>query len=222
VVGSEELDADFGGEASRAVRKGLQVRFYKRAVEDKRASWGYTTTEEVNGRMVEKREPGAGRLITRDVDYIDIACPGDRTVRSDRPVTESDKKRFPDLWRRYQAQQADAQKDGVTSGGTPLAVLPGVSVGAVEELAYLGIRTIEALAETPDGNLNNAGSYLKLRDKARAFVQAASSTAPVASLQAQMDEMKRQHAATQAQLEQALAALSKQADVKPEKQPKAK
>jgi hypothetical protein len=51
-------------------------------------------------------------------------------------------------------------------------------------LSYLKIRTVEELAAINDGNMNQVGPYLALRQVARDWLENAKSTAPVSELRA--------------------------------------
>lgn len=231
LVSSESLDDSFlpgedglpppdADEVHAKSDDGLYVRFFRKAVPNLVASWGRTYTVEEDGKMVEKKEKGAGRLIVEEVDWIQVHSPADPTVKIDTIVSDKHKRRFPKLWRSYQRQQDEAKRAGLAndSMGTPLAVLPGILASQVEELKYLRVTTVEQLAAQPDSGLRGVVAFVALRDKAQAFLKASESAAPIATMQAQMDAMAKQNAALQAQMAEMAAKLSEKPEaVKPKK-----
>lgn len=141
-----ELDA-----SSNAAK--LLVRFRLHPVKDEKAS-----------RL-------EGRLVAKDVEYIEIRVPGQRDT-VDRPVRESDKVEYGAA---YQAWKANAASGGML--GTPLSELPGIAKSQVLELEYFGCRTVEQLAGMSDAALKNVGPILDLRTKAQAWLKVAKDNA---------------------------------------------
>jgi hypothetical protein len=180
-----EVDV-LGGGNTRGV---LAVQFHKHPVQD------------------EKRSLEEGRPCFVDVDYIRIMVPGDKTSMVDRPVRPSDMQEHRKAWEAYQSGQA------APLSGTPLAEWPAVTRGQVEELAYFNVRTVEQLAAISDGNAQNVGPILALRQKARDYIEHAKGAAPVAALRAELEAERSNTEALKrqmAEMSRALENLQKQ------------
>ena len=156
---------------------GLFVRFGKVAKEDKEESLQ------------------AGRPVFKEVDYITIAVPGDKTSEVCRPVRPTDKERFRGAWERYNAGHAQAVD------GTPLKDWPGMTRDKVEELAYFKVYTVEQLADVSDTNLRNMGPFLALRQRARDFLERAKGAAPMEKLRQELEARDELLARLQAQVD---------------------
>ena len=79
-------------------------------------------------------------------DWIEISIVGDPATVS-RKVTDADKARFDVDWKAYR----NASK--VEIKGTPLTAILGVGPVLEKRLIASGVRTVEELAEVPDGSL---------------------------------------------------------------------
>jgi predicted flap endonuclease-1-like 5' DNA nuclease len=79
-------------------------------------------------------------------DWIEISIVGDPATVS-RKVTDVDKARFSVDWKAYRG----ASK--VEIKGTPLTAILGVGPVLEKRLIASGVRTVEELAEVPDGSL---------------------------------------------------------------------
>ena len=137
----------------------------------------------VQAKKNEAKTLEEGRAIFDDVDYIRLMVPGDRNNVIHRPINVEDRQRF--------AKQLQAWKEGKVDpagSGTPLREWGGLSKSEVEELAHFGVRTVESLAELTDSNATNIGPIMKLRKRAKAYVEAAKSDAPMQKLLATLDE----------------------------------
>ena len=88
----------------------------------------------------------AGRPIVRDMEFVRIIVPGDKNNINDRPASKHDKQRFA---RQYAAFRAGVSEEDQLIG-TRLKEWPLLTRGQVEEFAYLGIKTVEQLAEARD------------------------------------------------------------------------
>jgi hypothetical protein len=167
-------DFDVLGEGSTA--SNLFVQFYSHPVQN------------------EAKSAEAGRPVFEDVDYIRIQVPGDKTTRIERPVRPDDVRAH-----RIAHEAYKAGKEAPTSG-TPLKEWPAATRAQVEELAYFKVYTVEHLAGLSDGNAQNLGPILALRQKARDFLEAAKATAPMASLRAELERKDAELAALRAQM----------------------
>lgn len=146
-----------------------------------------------------------GRPVFDDVEYIEIAVPGDKSNIVHKPVTDEHR-------RKYRAQYADWKSglEGVTSG-TPLAEWPAVGRSQVEELLYFKIKTVEQLASVSDGNLQHLGhGYLELRRKAADYLAHAKENQPLLAMRAELASRDNTIATMQEQLLQLGDALQAQ------------
>ena len=139
-------------------------------------------------RMDQTKSAEAGRPIYKDTDYIQIMTPGNKDSIVIRPVTEIDRNRFPEHYRKYKARE-----DQEAIEGTLLSEWPAVTRGQVAELQYLNIRTVEQLANVSDANSQNVMGIQILRQKAQNYLetserQAAADT--IAALQARLDALE--------------------------------
>lgn len=166
---SESLDYDYNIHTTpNAGDETLLVRFFIDAVEDGAAS---------------KRE---GRPIYKDVEWIDIRVPGSRDAVI-RPCRREDYTRFP---RHYDAFRARIGKDDEPVVGTPLSTWPwhGMTRSRVEELKHFNVRTVEQLAGMSDGQGMRLLGFQQMKQAAAAYLETVKTTAPIARLQAQLEQ----------------------------------
>lgn len=183
----DNTDTAFAYSDSREDTGGLIVRFELYPLKDEKAS------------------AAAGRPVYNETEFIDIRIPGDRTLTIHRPVRESDKRRFAVAYRNWKAQGGG----DAAASGTPLAQWPQVSRSQVEELAFFNVRTVEQLASVSDSNLKNIGPLLALRQKARDFLEAAKSGAPMAQMREELQAKGQELELLKAQMAELLAEKSK-------------
>jgi hypothetical protein len=149
-----------------------------------------------------------GRPIFRDIIYIHIEAPGDRTSIIERPKYEDDEQRFPLEWAAYKnAHGADP-----VEVGTPLSAWPLLTAAQAEELKALKFRTVESIAGASDTALQKMGmvagmSPFAFRDRAAGFLAAAKDSSyaqqqadALKESQARESEMKAQIAELQEQM----------------------
>lgn len=148
-------------------------------------------------QQIESEEKG--RPIFKDVDYIAIRFPGDKTKMVDRPVQDQDKLRFAAQWHQFE------QTGIVTQIGTPLEEWPPITKSQALELKGLGIHTVEQLSNLGDGLLGFLGAR-EYREAARKYLEKASgSEAQMKMLNERMDELMRRNAELSEQLAAAAA-----------------
>lgn len=94
----------------------------------------------------EHRSTQEGRPMFDDVECVKIIVPGDKNSIIDRPATKADKMRFSKQYDMFKAGKSDDEQ----VEGTPLTEWPFLSRAQVEELKYLGIRTVEHIADCRD------------------------------------------------------------------------
>lgn len=143
------------------------------------------------------------RYIGKDVPFIKILYPGDRTKSTDRPAKLAyldgedrniplDNKRFPHQWEAFSNQQEQVQS------GTPLEEWSILSKSEVLELKSVNIHTVDQLAAVPDSAMTWLGSR-ELVKKAKAFLAQAKDGGELArlvsenlSLKTDMDFLKEE------------------------------
>ena len=118
-----------------------------------------------------------GRPIFVDAEYVRIMVPGDKGNVVMREVRVDDKNRFPKQYQAFKNDEAEIVE------GTPLQQWGFLTAAQVEELKYFGIRTVEALSNVTDTNAQKFMGINLLRQKAREYIEATKSDAPIAQLQ---------------------------------------
>jgi hypothetical protein len=175
---------DFRANKQREADKGLLVKFYVKARQDKKAS------------------AKAGRPVFDDVDYISIMVPGIRAGGVARPASARDIARFPEHYKAFKDRTAEVG----SNMGTPLAEWPLVTRGQVEEMAFLRIKTVEQLAAVSDANSANIMGFHTLKAKALVWIETAEAGKAAADLQAELDKRDVQIAELTAAVEKLTAA----------------
>lgn len=117
-----------------------------------------------------------GRPIYKDEVYITIMVPGERDVVN-RRAWEKDYERFP---RQYAAFKNKQDQDVVS--GTPLKMVPWLTLGQVKELEYFNCMTIEQLAAMPDSTAQKFLQMNKLKQQAKDYIEAAKGAAPLVAM----------------------------------------
>ena len=168
----EENPADF--ESREAADRSVYVKFYITPVHDEAAS------------------AAEGRPMYRDREYVEIRTPGQQNNVIQRPVTDMDRQRFRQAYRKFK----EGEEEQVI--GTPLSEVPWITRSQVEELAHIRVRTLEHLAALDDSVCSRFAGLYGLKQKAQKAMEKAISDAPISALQAQIDELKNL-AETQAQ-----------------------
>ena len=154
----------------------LQVRFYKRAVQQEQ--------ETIN----------AGRPIYKEFDFVHICVAGDTLTEIDTYVLNSHKLRFPIQWAQYQNRVGADDQEVV---GTPVTEWPIVSKSQAEELRALKFHTVEAIAGASDAQLQRMGmaagmSPYAFRDKAKAFLNLATNAAETDKRETEINSLKEE------------------------------
>lgn len=198
------IESDIQGADSR-----LAVQFYNRAVKN------------------EDKSAEAGRPIFEDKIYIKIVVPGDNLSEIDRPMYNEDKGRFPKHWYDFQNRHGD---DEVVTG-TPLEEWALLTKGQAEELKGLKFRTVESIANCADVQLQRIGmiagmSPHSFRDKAKAFLNIAQTSADSEKREAEIQALKEANEQVKAEADAKLAKMQEQLEtlmsLMAEKKPKAK
>jgi hypothetical protein len=155
----------------------------------------------------EAKSIAAGRPIFDEIDLVKIITPGSRdSFVGD--ATEQYQQRFKSQWDRYKAGQAQSVS------GTPLNQLPWLSVSQIAEFNAVGCQTVEQLVGMPDAMSQKFMGHHAIKQKALAYLDAATSAAPMLKLQAELEKRDEQIKELQAQMAAVLAASEKKATVK--------
>lgn len=118
----------------------------------------------------------AGRLIARDTEFCRVMVPGDRNNVIDQPATDRDRRRFAKQYAQFQAGKKE--EDQIV--GTRLSDWPAVSRAQVAEFNFLGVKTVEQLAELRDDVVSRMPGARQLQGVAKAWLGKAKSTAEAA------------------------------------------
>ena len=154
----------------------LQVRFYKRPVQQ------------------EQESLEAGRPIYKEFDFVHICVAGDTLTEIDTYVLPSHKTRFPIQWANYMNRQGANEPEVV---GTPVAEWPLVSKSQAEELRAMKFYTVESIAGASDQQLQRLGmaagmSPFAFRDKAKSFLNLATSSAETDKREQEINSLKEE------------------------------
>jgi hypothetical protein len=140
----------------------------------------------------EAKSAEEGRPVFEDREYIELIAAGNSTNIIRKPASDRERQQF----RREYSLFKEGDVEQIT--GTRLTEVPWITRSQVEELMYRKVRTLEALADISDTECNVPG-MLDLRRKAQAWLQKASEAAPFTAMQAEMEDLRKQLAALQAQ-----------------------
>jgi uncharacterized coiled-coil protein SlyX len=161
----------------------LLVKFYYRTVPDA-------------GKSEEQ-----GRAVFKEQEYVSVRVPGRGRSGAVRPATARDKKRFE---RHYVAFK---QRVELPETGTPLSEWPVVSRSLSETLAFMGIKTVEHLANIDDNIASGIMGGNTLKRKANEWLERAKQDVSVdqltdelakrdtliANMQEQLDMLTSEH-----------------------------
>jgi uncharacterized coiled-coil protein SlyX len=124
-----------------------------------------------------------GRPIYKDVPYIRIHVPGDKTTVIEEPVNEEHKMRFASRWEKFEKGLSQAPD------GTPVEEWPQVTRSQAAEFKALNIFTVEQLANLSDALIGKFMGGGAMRLKAQAFLAAAKDTAEAQRLATENAEL---------------------------------
>jgi hypothetical protein len=154
--------------------KGLVAQFYTQAVKDEVASLE------------------AGRPIFKDVEFVKIHAIGNTFTVLQYEVDEYQRRRFA-------KQYANFKRHGEGAiVGTPLSEIPWIGKSQAEEYRYLGIRSIEDLANVSDSVCTGISGLFSLKARAIAWVEEAKGGVGNAVLAKQIEDLTRQIAGMKA------------------------
>lgn len=125
-----------------------------------------------------------GRPIFDDVESVRIMVPGDKSNVIDRPASPHDKARFAKQYAIFKAGRSEEEQ----LSGTRLADWPFLSRAQVEELKYLGIRTVEQLSEVGDNACGKVAGLTTLKNNAKVWLGRAKGAAEAAKTTKVLEE----------------------------------
>ena len=146
-------------------------------------------------RRNELKTKELGRDIYEDTPYVRIMVPGDKDNIVFRPVRDTDRQRFPRQWQAFQAKEEQVQE------GTPIVEWNGVTRSQAEELKSVGVKTVEALIAMPDSVAQGFMGINALKAKAKAYVEDASFSAPIAKLTGENEILRQELESLKARLD---------------------
>lgn len=126
------------------------------------------------------------RKIYKDTEYVKIYIPGDKQTSIIRQVFPNDRQRWPQQYARFKQGLAEQVI------GTPLSSMPSIPAEKVKEYEFFHIRTIEQLADCPDGSQCGQAmrGFHEDKRKAQQFVEAAKGSAPVNELRTELEQLR--------------------------------
>lgn len=131
-----------------------------------------------------------GRPIYKDVPFISMDFPGDKSKRVCKAVQmeptttkPSDPQRFPKQWEAFKNQQEQVME------GTPITEWPPLSKSQALELKAMKIHTVELLASLPDSSLNFMGGR-ELREKAKIYLETAKTGSISTQVMAELNQLR--------------------------------
>lgn len=138
----------------------------------------------------------AGHPVFVEKPFITIVIPGSGNTIIDTIADETYQQRFAEQWARF--------KSGLTSDvvtGWRLESWPQVNTAQVKTLKYMGVHTVEQLADMSDQACQSVGmGTMELRVKAKAALNAARAGADTERLAADAARMAEEMAAMRAEL----------------------
>jgi len=155
--------------------------------------------------VLDERESKAfGQTIYRDVEMVEIICPGDKNNIPVMPVDENHRRRWPGVYEAFKAGREQIPD------GFPLSAWPHVSVSLCATLKAMSCHTVEQLAGMSDAHLPKIPDIHKIRDRAQEFLQAQQDASIVSKLQHQVDEMSKQIESKDRKLNDLIARLDQE------------
>lgn len=142
----------------------------------------------------EAKSKQEGRPVFKEVEFIRIIVPGDKTQEYFNKATDKDRQKYP------RAYEAFKRRGTVPVEGTPLEQWPELTRAEVLTIKAMHIHTVEMLAAVHEGNIGKLGfrgrEYVTKANaflaRAKAAVSADALAASVAEKDAQIADLQRQ------------------------------
>jgi hypothetical protein len=128
-----------------------------------------------------------GRPIFADKEFVRIFISGDKHTEVYREVTDNDKQRFSQAYKRF--KEGAAAREQLT--GTPLAQWPYLKPSQIKELEAVNIYTVEQLAALSDTVKQKIGmGSNELVAAARAYLATAENSSAASAFAAENERLK--------------------------------
>lgn len=128
----------------------------------------------------------AGRAIYKQVAFISIIFPGDKTKKTYRPATDEDKRRFSIQWAAYE------KGEKAVENGTPITQWNYLSKSQALELKHMGFWTVELLANATDTAISGLIGGNAIRAQAQTFLAATKDDSKFTAMTAENEKLKIQ------------------------------
>jgi hypothetical protein len=134
----------------------------------------------------------------KDVPFVRIMVPGDKTNIIEQPVREHHKERFIRQWLYFQSKNDDGQVIGTKLDQWNKDKPEDFNDHQMAELQILKFQTVEQVATATDAQLQRIGmGAAGLRERARAYITQknnSESSSELAKTRSELDELKAQMA----------------------------
>jgi hypothetical protein len=141
----------------------------------------------------------------KDVPFVRIIVPGDKTNIVEQPVREDHKERFPRQWLYFQMKDAPGPIAGVPLEQWNASVPEDLTRNQLQELQILKFQTVEQVATASDAQIQRVGmGAAGLRERARSYLISKNKSEG----QSELEDTRKQLAELQVQM-QALMAVRK-------------
>lgn len=147
-----------------------------------------------------------GLPVFRTVEFVELLIAGDKGNSPVKRVTQAIKEQFPNEYGIWKSKRINPDMVG---DGIPLSLWPLIPTEMAKALEYMNVFTVQQLAALSDSAISKPGAIglRDMRDKAKAFIDSAKSAAPLAKMEVENRELKRQLDLMQIQMDQLLNAV---------------
>lgn len=133
----------------------------------------------------------AGYPVYKDIPFVTIMFPGDNTKKVVRPVDLKGKGDIPPDDLRFQRQWASFQNQSTqVQDGLPITEWPPITKSVAMSLKGMNVHTVQQLASIGDNALTWLGAR-ELREKAKAYLSAATDGAAVLKMQTENENLRK-------------------------------
>ena len=162
-----------------------------------------------------------GLPVFRTVEFVELLIAGDKGNSPVKRVTQAIKEQFPNEYGIWKSKRINPDMVG---DGIPLSLWPLIPTEMAKALEYMNVFTVQQLAALSDSAISKPGAIglRDMRDKAKAFIDSAKSAAPLAKMEVENRELKRQLDLMQIQMDQLLNAVKERETETPTAEPKAR
>lgn len=128
----------------------------------------------------------AGRAIYKQLAFLSIIYPGDKSKRTYRPATQADKNRFPLQWAAFE------KGEKAVENGTPITQWNYLSKSQALELKHMGFWTVELIANATDQAIANLIGGNMIREQAKTFIAVTKDDSKFTAMTAENEKLKAQ------------------------------